>query len=54
MAGRLTQRNRQRVGRIELLALAGESAQGGCPDQPTDLIGQSLQAPNPLLIASWR
>lgn len=51
MAGRLTQRNRQRVGRIERPALAGEPTQGGCPDQAADLIGQSLQASNPLLVA---
>ena len=47
----LTQRDWQRIGRIEYPALPGEPAQSGLPTQSADLIGQSLQAPNPLLIA---
>ena len=51
MARRLTQRDRQRVGRVERPAFAGESAQGGCPDQSADLVGQPLQAANLLPVA---
>ena len=51
VTGWVTEGNRQQVYRIELPPITSESAQRSCLDQPPDLVGQPLQATNPLLVS---